>query len=136
MSGNDSDHSSPMDKLIISDLQFHGHCGITETEQEIGQRLSLDLELYCDIQKASAADSLLGYLDYRHVVGVVLAIGRKERFKLLESLAETLAQVLIKQFPVEEVVLRLKKMHPPVEAIQGYFGVEIRRRMSDLPKMP
>jgi dihydroneopterin aldolase len=125
-----------MDKLIIADLQFHSHCGVTETEQEIGQRLSLDIELYCDVRKVSAADSLLEYLDYRHVVDVVLEIGRKDRFKLLESLAERLAQVLIKQFPVEEVVLRLKKMHPPVEAIQGYFGVEIRRKMSDLPKLP
>jgi dihydroneopterin aldolase len=125
-----------MDKLIITDLQFHGHCGITAAEQEIGQRLSLDLELYCDLQKVAASNNLLGHSDYSQVVSVLLEIGRKERFNLLESLAETLAQVLIKQFPVEEVKLRIKKLHPPVEAIQGYFGVEIKRRATDLPKLP
>jgi dihydroneopterin aldolase len=67
----------------------------------------------------------------------VLEIGRKERFKLLESLAEHIAERLMKEFSVNEVVLRVKKPHPPVEAIQGYFGVEIRRQVTKgLPKLP
>lgn len=121
-----------MDKLIITDLEFHGHCGITKVEREVGQRLSLDLELYCELQKSSAADRLRGLPDYSQVASVVLDIGRKERFRLLESLAEHIARMLMKQFSVEGVVLRVKKFHPPVEAIQGYFGVEIRRRAGDL----
>ncbi len=126
-----------MDKLIITDLQFHAHCGITPAEQEAGQRLSLDLELYCDLKKSTPVDALLGLPDYGHVASVVLEVGRRERFKLLESLAEHIAEILIKQFPVEEVVLRVKKPHPPVEAIQGYFGVEIMRRaIKSLPKSP
>ncbi len=126
-----------MDKLIITDLQFHAHCGITTAEQEAGQRLSLDLELYCDLKKSSTADALLELPDYSHVSSVVLDVGRKERFKLLEALAEHIAKILIKQFPVSEVVLRVKKLHPPVEAIQGYFGVEIRRQSTkNLPKLP
>lgn len=120
-----------MDKLIITDLQFHGHCGVTKAEREVGQRLSLDLEMYCELSKASATDTMQGLPDYSHVASVVLEIGRKERFKLLESLATHIARILMKQFVLEEVVLRLKKTHPPVEAIQGYFGVEIRRRQGD-----
>jgi dihydroneopterin aldolase len=126
-----------MDKLIITDLQFHAHCGITSAEQEAGQRLSLDLELYIDLKKSSTADALLALPDYGHVANVVVEVGRKERFNLLESLADHIARILIKQFPVDEVVLRVKKLHPPVEAIQGYFGVEIRRRATkNLPKSP
>jgi dihydroneopterin aldolase len=126
-----------MYKLMIADLQFHAHCGVTPAEQEAGQRLSLDLELYCDLRKSSGTDALLEHPDYSHVADVVLEAGRKERFKLLESLAEHIAEILLKQFPVNEVVLRVKKLHPPVEAIQGYFGVEIRRQATkNLPKRP
>ena len=128
-----SPHGPPhkMDKLIITDLQFQGHCGVTKAEREVGQRLSMDLELYCELQKTSTADTFQGLPDYNHVASVVLGVGRNERFKLLESLASHIAGILMKQFAVEEVVLRVKKIHPPVEAIQGYFGVEIRRRQGD-----
>lgn len=117
-----------MDKLIITDLQFHGHCGISQEEREAGQRLSVDLDLYCDIQKAVASGDPGKVADYSGVAQTVIEIGHKERFSLIEDLAEQIAREIIKQFPVEEVVVRVKKIQPPVEAIQGYFGVEIRRR--------
>lgn len=128
-----------MDKFIISDLQFHGHCGFTESEREAGQRLTVDLEFFYVLQGVRAKEieqdlpegALSAHPDYSHVVDVVLQIGRNERFRLLEALAERLAQVLLKQFPVDEVGLCLKKVHPPVEVIRGFFGVEIHRRLTD-----
>lgn len=116
-----------MDKLIITDLQFHGHCGLSEAERRAGQRLSVDLEFYVDLQGVSDSKRQSEHPDYAQISAVVLEIGRKESFELLESLAERLAQGLLKQFAAREVVVRLKKVHPPVEAIRGYFGVEIRR---------
>lgn len=120
-----------MDKLLIEDLQFHGHCGITEAERQVGQRLSLDLELLVDLRSAPSRDTLLGLVDYTHITRLVLEAGRKERFNLLESLADHLARMLLKECPVQEVVVRLKKYQPPVEEIRGYFGVEIRRKAGD-----
>ncbi len=128
-----------MDKLLISDLQFHGHCGFTEAEREAGQRLTLDLELSYVLQGVRAKEigqdlpegALSAHPDYSHVADVVLQVGQNEQFRLLESLAERLAQMLLKQFPVDEVGLCLKKIHPPVEAIRGFFGVKIRRRLTD-----
>jgi 7,8-dihydroneopterin aldolase/epimerase/oxygenase len=120
-----------MDKLMITDLQFHGHCGLTPAEREAGQRLTVDLEMVYDASKSAGTDSLDGRPDYSEVASAVLEIGRKEQFKLLESLGERMAQLLIKQFPVQEVMVRIKKFHPPVEAIQGYFSVEVRKIAGD-----
>lgn len=130
---------SGVDRLLISDLQFHGHCGLSPAEREAGQRLSVDLELCYAFEGARAREisqdlpegGLSLQPDYSQVAALVGEVGRKERFRLLEALAERLAQAILEQFSVSEVVLRLKKCHPPVEAIRGYFGVEIRRRLTD-----
>lgn len=121
-----------MDKLVISDLQFHAYCGVMDAERETGQRVSVDLEMFCDLKKSASEDRLEGVPDYSQVSALVLEVGRKQRFKLLESLADQIACAVLREFPVREVILRVRKFKPPVEAIQGYFGVEVRRCTEDL----
>jgi len=53
---------------------------------------------------------------------------KTERTNLVETLAERIAQAIIKKFPIKEVLVRLKKCLPPVEGIKDYFAVEIRRK--------
>ena len=115
------------DKLIIAGLEFHGHCGITEEEQKAGQRLSVDLEIGYDIRKAVERDKLEDAMDYAAISNHLADIGRKESFRLIESLAERMVSALFKEFGVREVCLRLKKLHPPVEPIKDFAAVEIHR---------
>jgi len=57
-----------------------------------------------------------------------LEMVKTERTNLVETLAERIAQAIIKKFPIKEVLVRLKKCLPPVEGIKDYFAVEIRRK--------
>jgi dihydroneopterin aldolase len=116
-----------MDKILIADLQFHAHTGVSAEERKAGQRYSIDVELACDLASAGRTDDLAQTIDYAAVTRAVLDVGLERSFALTEALAEAIAQAILKQFPVDEVLVRAKKLHPPVAGIRGYFGVEIRR---------
>ena len=115
------------DKLIISDLEFFGHCGITEEERKTGQRLSINLEIGYDSASAAKNDRLEDALDYAAISKRLVEIGGKESFRLIESLAEKMVSVLAKEFSAREVRFRLKKLHPPVDPMMKYAAVEIHR---------
>lgn len=115
------------DKLIIAGLEFHGHCGVTDEEQKTGQRFSIDLEINYDIRAAARSDNLKDAIDYAAVGQRLAEIGRKETFRLVEAMTERMAAVLLAEFGGREVRLRVKKLHPPVEAIKDYAAIEIYR---------
>lgn len=116
-----------MDKLIIGDLSFHGHCGITPGEQETGQRFSVTIEIFADLSGPARSDDLKDAFDYASISRRVLELGGRERFHLIEKMAERLAEMVIREFNVPKVKILLRKIHPPIEPILGYSAVEIER---------
>lgn len=116
-----------MDKLFISHLEFYGHCGITPEEQKTGQRFSLDLEIGCDVGRIARTDQLRDTFDYAAISRRVIEIARKEQFRLIETMAERLAQIVLTEFGVKRLTLRLRKMAPPIEPIMAFSAVEINR---------
>ena len=115
------------DRLIISGLEFFGHCGITVEERKTGQRFSVNLEMGCDIRRAAKTDRLDDAVDYAAVSKRLVEIGRDESFHLIETMAERMADVLLKEFGIHEVKVTLKKLHPPIEPIMKHAAVEIYR---------
>jgi len=116
------------DKLIIKDIEFIGHCGITEEERMVGQRISADIEIFMDIAKAASSDRIEDTIDYVEICKRIISIGRKEKFHLLETLANRISEEILKRFGAQEVRLILRKCSVPVEEIKGYFAVEVTRR--------
>jgi len=115
------------DRIRLTGVQFHGHCGCTEAERELGQQLSLDLEVELPVKWISETDELSRTIDYVKLTEAVVQAGRRLRPALLETLAERLAQLVLEQFQPRRVTVRLRKVAPPVEAVTGVFEVEITR---------
>ena len=115
------------DKVMIGDLAFYGHCGITPEEQKTGQRFSVDLEIACDISKIAKTDRLEDAYDYAAIARRLIEIGRKEKFQLIETMAERIAHVVLQEFGAKKIFLRLKKQSPPFEPIMAHAAVEIYR---------
>lgn len=116
-----------MDKFIIKDIEFIGHCGITDEERSLGQRLSADLEVLLDISKAAASDRIEDTVNYVDLCNTLVSIGKTEQYNLLESLAERICGEILKNYNVSEIILRIRKCSVPVDSIRGYFEVEIKR---------
>lgn len=116
-----------MDTLAIYQIEFHGHCGVTEEERTIGQRLSVDVEMKCDVAVAAQTDQLKDTIDYDRLCGEIAKIGRESRVRLIETLAERIAGKILEDRRIISVSVRVKKCLPPREEIRGGVVVEIMR---------
>lgn len=121
------------DRLIIERLEFQGYCGITEAEREAPQPMAVDLELSLDMAPAAAMDDLSRTVDYITVTERVLAIAQTQRFHLLETMAERMAQAVLSEFPVAAVTLWVRKLKPPVKGVRESTGAKITRQAADDP---
>jgi dihydroneopterin aldolase len=110
-----------MDIIYLSDLRINAIIGINEWEQRIRQTVNIDLEMATDIRKAAASDAIQDTLNYRAVAKRVISFVEDSRFKLVETLAERIADLLLDEFEVPWVKVVLNKPG----AIRGSKGVGV-----------
>jgi dihydroneopterin aldolase len=123
-----------MDKIFLSALSVECIVGIWEWERRVKQTVIIDLEMAADIRRAAATDRIEDTIDYKKVSKRLLAFVGDSQFHLVETLAERIAQVVVLEFGVEWVKVRLNKQG----AIRGArdVGIEVERRSSDYPAPP
>lgn len=117
-----------MDKIILSGVKFYGHHGHTAVERKLGQRFSVDVELSIRAQKPGDQLKLSDTVDYSKVFKKILDVGEGTSLELIEGVAENIASVLLDSFPVEEVKVTVKKLHPPMKGFLDFAAVEISRK--------
>ena len=115
------------DKIILNDLAFYGYHGVLSQENDLGQQFLVDLELYLNLQPAGASDDPLKTVDYAQVYEIVRQVITGTPKKLIEAVAESIAQRLLAQFILSRVKVRVKKPAAPVAGRFGYMAVEIIR---------
>ena len=116
-----------MDTIFIEQIEFYGYHGASDEEQSVGHRYSVDVELRYDVRRAGQTDRLDDTVNYSRVAKRVAALGASEQFRLLEALADRLAAVILEEFPVQSVRLRVRKIRPPMNVIASAVGVEVER---------
>lgn len=117
-----------MDKIIMKNMSFYGYHGVLPEENRLGQKFFVDVILYLDLKKAATLDLLSHTVNYALAYDIVKASVETKQFKLVEALAEDIAQSLLSHFAVvDELSVAIRKPEAPVNAIFDYFGVEILR---------
>lgn len=111
-----------MDTIFIDQLAVETLIGVYDWERTIRQRVVLDLEMDFDIGPAAAADDVELTLNYKAVAKSVIAFVESADFLLVETLSERIATLILDEFPVSRVSLRLNKPF----ALRGAAGVGIR----------
>ena len=81
-----------------------------------------------DLAAPAASDDLRSTVDYGLIAARIVEVSTKERVNLLERLAGRLSQMLLAEFPCEEVRVRVRKLTPPMEGLHATPGVELTRR--------
>lgn len=115
------------DILLVEDIRFYGHHGVTAAEQEVGAWFSVDVELALDLTPAALSDDIGATVDYGLVVRRVVAIATEQRVRLLERLAGLLTEGLLREFPAREVTVRVRKLTAPIDGIMALPGVRMKR---------
>lgn len=116
------------DRLRLEDVRFYGHHGVSKAEQTVGVWFSVDVELAVDLAAAALSDDLAAAVDYGEVARRIVEIGTEGRVNLIERLAGMIAQALLREFPTQEVRVRVRKLTPPLEGLVGTPSVELVRQ--------
>jgi dihydroneopterin aldolase len=98
-----------MDIVYIRDLKIETVIGIFDWERRIRQTVSIDLEMATDIRKAAATDDIADALDYKAVAKRLIAFVGESQFLLVETLSEKVAEIVMTEFNVPWLKLRLSK---------------------------
>ncbi len=98
-----------MDIIYLSDLRIETVIGVFDWEREIKQQVVIDLEMGSDIRRAAETDALEDTLDYKSVAKRVISYVEESEFQLVETLAERVTEILLNEFNVPWVRLRLNK---------------------------
>lgn len=116
------------DRIRIEGMVFEGTHGVHEHEQRMLQPFEIDVELAIDLEPAGRMDDLERTIDYSAVFARVGEIVATTRFRLIEALAQHIADELLETYGPDEVLVRVRK---PAVDLGGTFravGVEIVRR--------
>lgn len=105
-----------MDIVYIQGLRIYTIIGIHDWERTRPQPVVLDLEMGTDIRPAAQTEDITRALDYDAVSKRLIAFVKSSQFQLLETLAEQLAQLLMTEFAVPWLRLRLSKPDAVPEA--------------------
>lgn len=117
-----------MDKIIIKDLEIYAKHGVFPEENEKGQTFYVDAELYTDLRCAGRSDNLADSTNYGQVCHYIVEKMKKDVYKLIETVAEQLAEGILSEFPlVRKVRLELKKPNAPIGLPFGCVSVAIER---------
>jgi 7,8-dihydroneopterin aldolase/epimerase/oxygenase len=114
------------DVIFLRGLEVECVIGFIEWERRVKQTVVLDLELPVDCARAAVRDEVDDTVDYKTIAKRVVTFVSASEFKLVETMAERLAQVLLAEFPLPWIRLSINKPG----AIRGSrdVGVRIERR--------
>ncbi len=114
-----------MDIIYLNDLAIETVIGIYDWEREIKQTIILDLEMGTDIRAAAASDAIDDTLNYKAVAKRLIEFVSAAEFQLVETLAERCAEIVLGEFGVPWVRLKVNKRGAVRYA--GDVGVIIER---------
>lgn len=117
-----------MDKILFNKMEFWGYHGAFKEENKLGQRFYVDLELYFDLSKAGRSDNLEDTVNYADIYKTAQQIVEKEKYELVEAIAERLATKILDGYMlIDEVLVRVTKPDPPIPGHYESVAIEIRR---------
>ena len=125
--GPDRGDTVSLDQIALRGLRVFGYHGVLESERRDGQEFLVDAVLWLDTAPAAASDDLSLTVDYAALAGRLAAIVAGPPVRLIETLAQRLAEAAAAEPLVQEVEITVHKPHAPVGREFGDVAVTIRR---------
>ncbi|NJC89418.1 MAG: dihydroneopterin aldolase [Desulfuromonas sp.] len=115
------------DRIRIEELKLRTIIGITDEERHDRQDVVLTLTLFVDTRKAGKTDDIADSpVNYRTLTKRIIALVEGHSFNLIESLAETVAEICLAEPGISGVEVAADK--PGALRFAGSVGVTIERR--------
>jgi FolB domain-containing protein len=114
-----------MDKIIIQNLRTRCVIGVFDHERKHPQDVVINVTLFTDLAPAAASDNIDDAVDYKTLKNEIVCRVEKSSFKLIEKLAQMVADCCLEDHRVAEAIVRIDK--PTALSFADSVGVEICR---------
>jgi dihydroneopterin aldolase len=98
-----------MDIIFLRELKIDTLIGVYEWEKRVPQTLQIDLEIALPNSRACQTDNINDALDYAEVAQHIQIVLSEGHYSLLETLAEHIAQIILKDFNAPWVKVSVAK---------------------------
>jgi len=115
-----------MDAILVRDLRVESFIGIHKRERYVAQTVSIDLDIGLPGTAVFKSDKVADTIDYEQVALGIKALAASGHFRLVETLAERIARLLIDEFGAPWVKVSVAKIG--ILANAKFVGVTIERR--------
>jgi dihydroneopterin aldolase len=121
-----------MDSIRLNNITLFARHGVAPQERELGQSFTLNIELLADLTTAARSDELSDTMDYAAVLHTVTAAFTGRACKLLEHAAWNVVRVLFKEFPAEEIRIRVRKSGAGIDTSLESAEVELIKKRQEV----
>lgn len=120
-------------EIELRGLSIYTHHGVSEAEQEVGQRLEFDISFDVPDCDALLTDRLEDTADYAEACDIVALAATERSYRTLERLGQVIAERLMERFGSESVRVRTTKPEPPLPLAIEEVAVEVARERAPDP---
>lgn len=121
-----------VDIVYLHDLRIPTVIGVFEWERRVRQTVSIDLDMAADVARGAQSDALDDALDYKAVAKRLISFVEDSRFQLVETLAEQVAHLVLEEFAVQWIRVRINK----TGAVRGARDVGVIIERGQQPTQP
>ena len=121
-----------MDWIRLTQIRCYGFTGFLPEEQVLGQWFEVDVAMQVAVRSAGLSDRIDETVDYRNVIQRVQTLVKTSRFAVVERLAQAIADSILEELQVQEVQVKLHKLHAPIPDFNGKITIDITRRRTEV----
>ncbi len=115
------------DRITLAGVKLLPRIGVTPGERCMPQSCDVDVTLWGDFEAAASTDSLNRTLDYSEVLAKVIEVSHAREYNLLETLAYSISQEVLRCFPARRVTVKVRKRPASVADKLDFIEVEVER---------
>ncbi len=124
MEAHGDSHTSSVE-IELRGLSIYTHHGVSDAEQEVGQRLEFDVSFDVPDCDAVLTDRLDDTVDYAEACDIVALAATERSYRTLERLGKVVGERLMERFGSETVRVRASKPEPPLPLAIDEVSVEV-----------
>lgn len=113
--------------INVENIPCYCSIGIHEEERKMGQRLYFDIQVNINASKIESEDNIGSTISYVDIYKIVQKIGKSKSYQIIEALAESIAEELLKHNFILGVTVTVRKPHIPYPDFQGDVSIIIKR---------
>ena len=116
-----------LDSIRVNNLKIPARHGVFEFEKDKDGIFEIDLELFLPLNKSAKSDNLEDTINYQDIIKITTESFTSKQYALVEAAAESVCNSLLNEFEIDNIIIRVRKPHAPIEANFDTVEVEIER---------